>query len=299
MTDAQIQRADAGDVELAYETFGDRADTPILLVMGLATQMLGWPDEFCAGLAERRHFVVRFDNRDVGLSTHLFDASPGDFMAAVQGDTSSASYTLTDMARDTVGLLDALEMGSAHLVGASMGGMIAQTVAIDHPERVRSLTSIMSTTGNAEVGAPSQEALQVLLAPAAETREDAIEQTVRTYRVIASPGFELDEPALRERVGLAFDRAHDPAGVSRQLVAVLASGDRTERLAGVGLPTLVVHGADDPLVNVSGGRATAAAIPDAELVVIDGMGHDLPRALWPQVIDRIAAHVERAQRAAV
>jgi pimeloyl-ACP methyl ester carboxylesterase len=296
---ANIPRVDVGDVELAYEAFGDRAGVPVLLVMGLATQMLGWPDEFCAGLAERGNFVVRFDNRDVGLSTHLADAPPGDLMAAVQGDSSSASYSLSDMARDTVGLLEALELESAHLVGASMGGMIAQTVAIEYPERVRSLTSIMSTTGNAEVGAPSEAALQVLLAPAAETREAVIEQTVQAYRVIASPGFELDEAALRERAGLSFDRAHDPAGVSRQLVAIIASGDRTGGLAGLAVPTLVVHGADDALVNVSGGRATAAAIPDAELVVIDGMGHDLPRGLWSRVIERIAAHVERTERAAV
>jgi pimeloyl-ACP methyl ester carboxylesterase len=293
---SEIERAAAGDVEIAYETFGDPGDPPVLLVMGLATQMLGWPDGFCEALAGRGHLVVRFDNRDVGLSTHLHDAPLPDVMAAFAGDTSSASYTLSDMARDTVGLIDALGLDGAHLVGASMGGMIAQTVAIEHPDRVRSLTSIMSTTGDPTVGQATQEALGVLLEPPAGSREGAVERTVAAYRVIGSPGFELDAPALRARAGLAYDRAFDPLGVGRQLLAVLASGSRAERLGEIRAPTLVVHGAQDPLVQVSGGRATAAAIPGAELAVIEGMGHDLPRELWPEIADRIAAVVERGER---
>ncbi len=296
MSEAQIQRAKTGDIELAYETFGDPSDPPVLLVMGLATQMLGWPDDFCKGIADRGHFVVRFDNRDIGLSTHLHDAPQPDVMAAFMGDTSSASYTLSDMARDTVGLLDELGLDSAHFVGASMGGMIAQTVAIEHPQRVRSLTSIMSTTGDRRVGEATQEATAALLAPPARTRDEAIERTVSTYRIIGSPGYEFDEAALRERAGRSFDRAYDPVGVGRQLVAILASGDRTPRLKELRVPTLVIHGANDALVGVSGGRATAAAIPDAELVVIDGMGHDLPASLWSQITERIAALVERAER---
>jgi pimeloyl-ACP methyl ester carboxylesterase len=197
------------------------------------------------------------------------------------------------MARDAAGLLDALNLESAHVVGASMGGMIAQALAIEHPGRVRTLTSIMSTTGDPSVGGPSQEALGVLLAPPARDRAEAIERTVSTYRVIGSPGYEFDEPALRERAGRAFDRAYDPAGVGRQLLAVLASGDRTPRLRELRVPTLVIHGADDPLVAVSGGRATAAAIPGAELLELDGMGHDLPQALWPLITDRVVAVVER------
>lgn len=296
MTEAVRRAAVGGGIELAFERFGDPADPPLLLVMGLATQMLGWPDEFCKGLAARGLSVVRFDNRDIGLSTHLHGAPPPDVPAAMVGDTSSASYTLSDMAGDTAGLLDALGHESAHVVGASMGGMIAQTLAIEHPQRVRTLTSIMSTTGDPSVGGASQEALGVLLAPPARNREEAIERTVSSYRVIGSPGYELDEPALRERAGRSFDRAYDPVGVGRQLLAVLASGDRTPRLRELRIPALVIHGVDDPLVRVSGGRATAAAIPGAELVELEGMGHDLPRALWPQITDRIVAVVERDER---
>ncbi len=294
MGTSRIRSASVGDVEIAYETIGDPADPPLLLVMGLATQMIGWPDGFCTGLAERGLYVIRFDNRDVGLSTHLHDAPPPNVRAALGGDTSSASYTLPDMARDAVGLLDALRLDSAHVVGASMGGMIAQAMAIGHPERVRSLTSIMSTTGDPSVGAPTEAALGVLLTPPPSDRDGAMRRAVDAYRVIGSPGFELDEDALRERAGLSFDRAHDPAGVARQLVAVLASGDRTRALRDVRVPALVIHGAADTLVDPSGGKATAAAIPDAELLVVDGMGHDLPRAVWPQLTDRIADLVARA-----
>ena len=284
-------------IELAYETFGDPGDPPLLLVMGLGTQMIGWPDPFCTRLAEGGLHVIRFDNRDVGGSTHLHDAGAPDVMAALGGDASSASYTLSDMAADTVGLLDHLELDSAHVVGASMGGMIAQTVAIEHPDRVRSLTSIMSSTGDRGVGQPTPAGMGALLTPPASTREEAVDRTLAVFRVIGSPGYTLDEDALRARAELSYDRGHDPDGVSRQLVAVLASGDRTARLGDVRVPTLVIHGADDPLVEPSGAHATAAAIPHAELVLIDGMGHELPAALWPQVVARIAALVERAEQA--
>jgi pimeloyl-ACP methyl ester carboxylesterase len=292
-----VQTTRAGDVELAYETFGSPEGAPLLLVMGLATQMIGWPDDLCRMLAERGLYVVRFDNRDIGLSTHLDSAGAPDVLAVMGGDHSRVAYRLADMAEDTAGLLDALGLDSAHVVGASMGGMIAQSLAIRHPERVRSLTSIMSTTGDPAVGAPAEAALGVLLAPPATDRDSAVQRAVDTYRVIGSPGFEFDEHGLRERAGLSFDRAYDPAGVARQLAAILASPDRTADLARVAVPTLVVHGAQDALVDVSGGRATAAAIPGAELFVVDGMGHDLPRAVWPELADRIAALVDRVERA--
>jgi pimeloyl-ACP methyl ester carboxylesterase len=294
MQSSGIQRARVGDVELAYETFGDPGDPPILLVMGLATQMIGWPDDFCAGLADRGHFVIRFDNRDIGLSTHFHAAGAPDLMRVMAGDHSSVPYALTDLADDTIGLLDVLGLDSVHVVGASMGGMVAQLVAVRHPDRVRSLTSIMSTTGDPSVGTPNEAAMGVLFAPPAADRESAVKRAIDTYRVIGSPGFEFDEPALRDRAGLAFDRAHDPAGVARQLAAILSTHDRTRDLMSISVPSLVIHGAEDALVNLSGGRATAAAIPDAELLVVEGMGHDLPRAVWPQIIDRITALVARA-----
>jgi pimeloyl-ACP methyl ester carboxylesterase len=294
MQSSGIQRARVGDLDLAYETFGDAGDPPVLLVMGLATQMIGWPDDFCAGLAARGHFVVRFDNRDIGLSTHLHSAGAADVLAVLAGDTSSVPYALADLADDTVGLLDALGLDAVHVVGASMGGMIAQLVALRHPERVRSLTSIMSTTGDPTVGGPSEAALAVLLAPPAGDREGAVRRVVDTYRVIGSPGFEFDESSVRDRAGLSFDRAYDPAGVARQLGAVLTTPDRTRDLEAVSVPTLVIHGSADTLVNVSGGRATAAAVPGAELLVVEGMGHDLPREVWPEITDRVCALIDRA-----
>ncbi|MGY1720820.1 alpha/beta fold hydrolase [Blastococcus sp. SYSU DS0552] len=298
METSGIHMARVSDLELAYETFGETADPPVLLVMGLATQMIGWPDDFCRGLAEQGLFVIRFDNRDIGLSTHLDGAGAPDVLAILGGDRSSVAYSLTDLAEDTVGLLDTLGLDSAHVVGASMGGMIAQLVAISHPDRVRSLTSIMSTTGDPAVGAPDEAAMGVLLAAPAGDREGAIQRVVDTYRVIGSPGFEFDEAAVRDRAGLSFDRAYDPAGVARQLAAILTTHDRTADLARVAVPTLVIHGEQDSLVNVSGGRATAAAVPGAELLVVDGMGHDLPREVWPQLTDRITALIERVERRA-
>ena len=262
-------------IDIAYERFGDPEAPPVVLVMGLGGQMLGWPAGFCQLLVERGLQVIRFDNRDVGLSTHLHDAPPPDVMAVVGGDTSSASYTLSDMAADTAGLLDALGIDSVHIVGVSLGGMIAQVLAIEHPDRIRSLTSISSSTGDPAVGQATPEALQPFAAPPPETREEAMDLAVAIFRAIGSPAFPLDERAVRERAGASYDRGSDPVGVGRQLVAALASPDRTPDLSSVGAPALVLHGAQDPLVDVSGARATAEALPNAQLVVIDGMGHDL------------------------
>lgn len=294
METGEIQWARVGALDIAYEAFGDPADPPVLLVMGLATQMVGWPDEFCRDLADRGLHVIRFDNRDIGLSTHLTDAGAPDILA-LMGGHGSAAYALADLADDTVGLLDQLGLDSVHVVGASMGGMIAQLVAVRSPERVRSLTSIMSTTGDQGVGRPSDAATGVLLAAPAHDRESAIQRAVDTYRVIGSPGFEFDETALRERAGLSFDRAYDPAGVARQLAAILTTPDRTSDLGALDVPALVVHGEKDQLVDVSGGHATAAAIPGAELMIVDGMGHDLPREVWPRLLDALTALVERGE----
>jgi pimeloyl-ACP methyl ester carboxylesterase len=256
--------------------------------------MVGWHHDFCEALSMGR-FVVRFDNRDVGESQWL--EGTVDLAACVAGDTSSAVYTLEDMADDTVGLLDALGIDSAHVVGASMGGMVAQTLAIQHPERLRSLTSIMSTTGASGLGQPTEAATAVLLSPPATNREEAIERALAANAVIGSPGFQRNEQDIRERAGLAWDRGINPAGFARQLAAIYASGDRTPALRSVDVPTLVVHGEDDPLVPLAGGLATAAAIPGAELWTVPGMGHDIPRPLWPTVIGRIGALVDAADGA--
>ena len=295
MTSSGIATTTVGDIELAYETFGDPGDTPLLLVSGLGSQMISYADELCADLAAQGLFVIRFDNRDVGLSTHLHSAGTPRLGDVRRGDRSSVHYELADMAADAAGLVQALGLESVHVVGVSMGGMIAQRVAITYPERVRSLTSIMSTTGDRSVGGASEAAQAVLYAPPANDRDEAIQRQLQTSRVIGSPGFPFDEEAVRARAGLAYDRGHDPAGVARQMAAIVTSPDRTADLGKVAVPTLVIHGSDDALVNVSGGRATAAAVPGSELVVIDGMGHDLPRALWPELTERITAHIKRAE----
>ena len=285
-------------IDIAYQRLG-KPDAPlVMLIMGVAAQYIHWPDAFCHALVSRGLQVIRFDNRDAGHSTHLTDdAPPPDLRAALAGDFSSASYTLSDMAADAVGLLDALDFGNAHVVGASMGGQIAQTMAIEHPDHVRSLISMMSTTGNMQVGQPAAEVLrEVFSGPPAVTRDEVIQQMVRASRVIGSPGYPSDDNEIAARAGRAYDRCHDPTGVARQAVATIASGDRTERLRHLKVPTLVIHGLVDRMVDVGGGRATAEAIPGAELLLIEGMGHSLPPDLRRQLAEQIAEFVWRVER---
>ena len=291
------QLATVGELELCYETFGDRSDPALVLIMGLGTQMIAWRDEFCEGLAARGFFVVRFDNRDVGRSTWLNQYPVPSVWQLLRRDKDAASYTLEDMAGDVAGLLDHLGVERAHIVGASMGSMIAQTLAVTHPERVLSLVSIMGNTGSRLSGQPTLRASKALLGVPPKDRDGYIEHTVKTFALIGSPGFERDEADLRELARTAFDRGRNPAAGGRQLAAIIASGDRTKRLRAVTAPTLVIHGKDDKLVRASGGRATAKAIDGAELLEIAGMGHDLPRDAWPQIIDAIVANAARASAA--
>jgi pimeloyl-ACP methyl ester carboxylesterase len=282
------------DIEIAYETFGAPGGRPLLLVMGLGAQMLEWHPDLCAALAAENFFVVRFDNRDVGLSTHLQDVPPPNLDAAINGDVSSAAYRLEDMADDAIGLLDALGLDQAHVVGASMGGMIAQTMAIRHPDRVRGLTSIMSTPCLG-IGASTPAAQAAFSAPPPTSRAERLEWMVALFKVIGSPGYPMDEAWLREVAGQSYDRNFDPTGVIRQVLAIYASGDRTAALARVMAPALVIHGEADPVFQLPAGRATAAALPNAELLVVPGMGHDLPRAMWPTLVAAISRLADRAE----
>jgi pimeloyl-ACP methyl ester carboxylesterase len=283
-------------IDIAYQRLGNPDAPPVLLIMGIAAQSINWPDAFCHALVDRGLQVIRFDNRDSGLSTHMTDAPPPNLPGALAGDLSTVSYTLSDMAADVVGLLDALGFEKAHVVGASMGGAIAQTIAIEHPDRVRSLISMMSTTGNMSVGQGSPEVLrEVFGGPPAVTRDEAIQQRLRAVRAIGSPLYPSDENEIVASTGRAYDRSYDPIGTARQAVATLASGDRTARLRHLAVPTLVIHGLADRACDVSGGRATAEAIPGAELVLIEGMGHNLPPGLRSELAARIAEFVWRAE----
>lgn len=282
-----MPRAESNGIELEYDTFGDPGDPALLLIMGFSAQMIAWDEDFCRRIAGGGFHVIRFDNRDVGLSSRITDGPIPDLAKAMSGDPSSAAYTLDDMADDAAGLLDALGISTAHIVGASMGGMIAQLVATRHPGKTLTLCSLMSTTGNPGVGQSKPEAMAALLAPRPTTREEAVERGGEVGRIISSP-VHFDEAKARRRAGEAYDRANDPDGIARQLVAIMASPDRTDALGQVAVPTLVVHGAADPLVTVSGGEATAKAVPGADLLILDDMGHDLPEPLWPRIVDAIS-----------
>ena len=288
------QIAAVGDLELCYETFGDRSDPALVLIMGLATQMIAWREEFCERLAAAGFFVVRFDNRDVGRSTTLDDLPVPTTWQLLRRDKRAASYTLEDMALDVVGLLDHLEIERAHVVGASMGAMIAQTVAINHPDRVRSLVSIMGSTGARTSGQPQLRTAKVLLSVPPADRDGFVEHMVKTFTVIGSPGFERDEDELRRFAEATFDRGRNPAAGARQLAAIIASGNRTPPAAPDHRSRRSSSTARaDTLVRPSGGRATARAIPGSTLLEIPGMGHDLPPEAWPQIVDAIAENAAR------
>jgi pimeloyl-ACP methyl ester carboxylesterase len=285
----------ANGIQIAYETIGDRGGRPLLMVMGLGAPMLVWHPDLCELLAGRGFFAIRFDNRDVGRSTHLHDAPQPDIRGALsRGDVSSAAYNLDDMAEDGFGLLEALGLTAAHVLGASLGGMIAQTMAVRHPERVLSLTSLMSTPSPTLTN-PTPEAAEALMRPPATSREASIARAIDIARILGSPGYPPDDEWRAELAGQTWDQGLDPAGVMRQWMAILASGDRTEAVRGIRIPTLVVHGDSDPLINVTAGRRTAELIRDAELMVVPGMGHDLPRPVWPALADAISALAGRAE----
>jgi len=296
-----MPRIDANGIRIEFDTFGDSGAEPLVLVMGLGGQMLLWDESFCESLARRGHFVVRFDNRDIGLSTHFDAHGAPDLMAlmtaATTGKPIELAYTLDDMADDAVALIDALGMNDAHFVGASMGGMIVQTVAIRHPARVRSLTSIMSTTGNPSLPPARPDLLGRLGGPAPVGKQANIDASVEMWKLISGPGYPFDEAAIRERSAQLYERSHHPEGQLRQLAAIMAHGNRAPSLASVRAPTLVIHGTDDPLVPVEGGKDTAAAIPGAELILIPGMGHDMPKQLHATLVDAISTHTQKAAAA--
>ena len=288
----------ANGISIEYETYGDKANPPLLLVMGLGAQLTLWPIELVEALVARGYYVIRYDNRDIGLSqkfgTHGIPNFRRVALKRMFGIRSKLPYRLSDMAADAAGLLDALGIAKAHVVGASMGGMIVQLLAIEHPEKILTMTSIMSTTGNRKLPPPQPEAMKALLnrAPAGASLDQVMPIGIQVNRAIGSPKYPADEAVIRARVERDFKRSFYPEGAARQISAIMDDGDRRKRLAKVTTPTLVIHGVHDPLVPVEGGRDTAAAIKGAKLLEIDGMGHDLPLQLVEQIADAIAEHAK-------
>ncbi len=270
--------APVNGIEIFYESFGSPSDEPILLIRGLGAQMIGWREEFCELLAGAGFFVTRFDNRDVGLSTKL-----------------ESDYTIGDMAADTAGLIEHLGLEAAHIVGMSMGGMIAQRLAIDFPDLVLSLTSLASHIGGEDAVPPTPEAAAIFIGDPTKTRDEAVERSVADRRVIGSTGFPFDEAEVRDIAGRSYDRCHDPAGRMRQITAIRTAPSRRDALGRLNVPALVIHGSDDPLVPVDNGRRTADAIPGADLLIVPGLGHDTPRGVWPILIEAITSVARRAR----
>lgn len=295
-----MPKAATNGIQIEYETFGNPSDRPLLLIMGLGGQLIFWDDQLCRDLAERGHYVIRFDNRDSGLSTKFDEAGVPNLVEVIgkiiQGQEISAPYTLEDMADDAAGLLEALGIQKAHVCGMSMGGMIAQTMAIRHPPRCLSLISIYSTTGNPELPQPKPEVMGLLITPPPDERDAFVRHMVEVFKAISGPGFPFDEEWIRKMMAQGYDRCFYPQGAIRQFVAILAQKNRKPALASVKVPTLVIHGTADPLVSVEGGKDTAEAIPGAQLMLIEGMGHDLPHGgAWNQIVEAITAHTLKAK----
>ncbi len=280
-------------ITLCHDSFGDPSDQPMLLIMGLGTQMIAWREDFCEQLASRGFYVVRFDNRDAGLSTHV-TGPPPTLRQMFTRKLPESAYSLEDMADDTLRLTEALNLGPVHVVGASMGGMIGQVMAARHPDHVRSLVSIMSNTGSRWTGQPGLSAYRLFLKEAPDEREAFIDHVLALFAIVGSHGDLYDEEYIRDVTARSFDRDHDAAAVGRQLGATLKTGNRDAMLRSIKAPTLVIHGTEDRLVRPSGGKATKRAVSDARLMMIEGMGHDLPRGAWPQILDAIAENAERA-----
>lgn len=287
----------ANGIQMEYDTFGDRSFPALLLIAGNGAQLIFWEAEFCELLAKAGLFVIRFDNRDTGLSTKFDEAGVPDIMAAIkasmEGKYVAAAYSLDDMADDCVGLLDTLHIEKAHICGASMGGMIAQVVAYRHPQRVLSLISIMSNTGNPNLPQGQPDAIAAVVAPPPSEREAYIEHNMNVWRKIWSPGFPFEERRARIYLEKSYDRSYYPQGMARQNIAILARGDRSALLSFIKAPTLVIHGSGDPLIPVEAGKDTARVIPGANLLIIDGMGHDLPTGVWPEIVTAISRHIKR------
>ncbi len=293
-----MSKAKANNIEIEYDTIGDPSSEPILLIMGLGYQMIRWRVEFCNQLADRGFYVIRFDNRDVGLSTKMEELDVPNIMQASlaiqKGEVVEAPYTLEDMAADAIGLLDFLNIQKAHVCGASLGGFIAQILAYKYPLRVLTLTSIMSGTGNPELSPAKPEVLQMLFTPTPSDREQYIEFKIKQRRMIFGSRFPFDEDDQQQIAAESYDRSHYPPGYTRQLLASLVSGDRRSKIATIKLPTLIIHGADDPLVLLEHGRDTAKIIPESELLIIEGLGHTMEApGAWPQMIDRIALNAKK------
>jgi pimeloyl-ACP methyl ester carboxylesterase len=290
-----MTRAAANGIDIEYDTFGDRSRSPLLLIMGLSSQMVAWPESFCRKLAQNGHWVLRFDNRDVGLSSKIEGGGVPDLMAAMaahqQNQSMDAPYTLSDMAADAVGLMDVLHLEKVHVCGLSMGGMIAQVMAIEYPQRILSLISMESSTGDPTLPPAKTRAMEAMLSPPPQDRDGYIQHTADVFRAFSGGSDKFDGILQKELAANSYDRSFYPIGFIRQVAAILASGDRTQSLASVTVPTLVIHGADDPLVPLAHGRATARAIPGAKLLVVEGLGHGIAYpALWDEIVDAIRQH---------